>query len=72
MKWTHDYPSVATQDLKIHPRENDLIIGTFGRAIYVLDNIEPLRRFAQKGSASFEKKIIIIRKIVIFEIGKVR
>lgn len=60
MKWTHDYPSVATQDLKIHPRENDLIIGTFGRAIYVLDNIEPLRRFAQKGSASFEKKIFAL------------
>ncbi|MFN5620601.1 MAG: VPS10 domain-containing protein [Flavobacteriales bacterium] len=57
MKWTHDYPSVATQDLKIHPRENDLIIGTFGRALYVLDNIEPLRRYAQYGEKAFEAKM---------------
>jgi photosystem II stability/assembly factor-like uncharacterized protein len=55
MHWTYDYPNVATQDLKIHPRESDLIIGTFGRAIYVLDNIEPLRAYAREGAASFEK-----------------
>jgi photosystem II stability/assembly factor-like uncharacterized protein len=57
MKWTHDYPSVATQDLKIHPRESDLVIGTFGRALYVLDNIEPLRRYAAFGEKAFEAKL---------------
>jgi photosystem II stability/assembly factor-like uncharacterized protein len=57
MKWTHDYPSVATQDLKIHPRENDLVIGTFGRALYVLDNIEPLRRYAAFREKAFEPKL---------------
>ncbi|MFN0032054.1 MAG: WD40/YVTN/BNR-like repeat-containing protein [Flavobacteriales bacterium] len=56
-KWMHDYPSVATQDLKIHPRENDLIIGTFGRAAYVLDNITPLRKFAQEGGQWMDKKL---------------
>lgn len=45
-KWTHGYPSVSTMDLKIHPREGDLIIGTFGRSLYVMDHISPLRELA--------------------------
>ncbi len=45
-KWTHGYPSVPTRDLKIHPREHDLIIGTFGRAAYIMDDIRPLRAMA--------------------------
>ena len=31
----------------IHPRENDLVIGTFGRAAWVLDDIRPLRALAK-------------------------
>jgi photosystem II stability/assembly factor-like uncharacterized protein len=47
-KWTNDYPAgVPTIDLVIHPREHDLVIGTFGRAIYVLDDIRPLRDMAK-------------------------
>ncbi len=46
-KWKHDYPSVATQDMKIHPRENDLIISTFGRGIYILDDISVIRNYIQ-------------------------
>jgi hypothetical protein len=36
-------------DLAIQPNESDLAIGTFGRAVYVLDDIRPLRAVAQKG-----------------------
>ncbi len=45
-KWTEGYPNVSTMDMQIQPRENDLIIGTFGRAAYIFDNIEPLREIA--------------------------
>ncbi|MEM9361789.1 MAG: hypothetical protein AAGA43_04090 [Bacteroidota bacterium] len=45
-KWTEGFPTVSTKDLVIHPRENDLIIGTFGRAAWVLDDIRPLRALA--------------------------
>jgi photosystem II stability/assembly factor-like uncharacterized protein len=51
-KWEHDYPSVSTIDLKIHPREGDLIVGTFGRAAYVLDDISPLRLHASVGEVT--------------------
>jgi photosystem II stability/assembly factor-like uncharacterized protein len=46
-KWTHGYPTVSTKDLVIHPREHDLVIGTFGRAFWVLDDIRPLRALAE-------------------------
>lgn len=42
-KWTKDFPTVPVNDLKIHPREHDLIVGTFGRAAYILDPLEQLR-----------------------------
>ncbi|MFT6130108.1 MAG: hypothetical protein ACJATN_001834, partial [Neolewinella sp.] len=52
-KWTHydkNYPHVSTRDMKIHPREHDLIIGTFGRAVWIMDDIRPLREIAQRGT----------------------
>lgn len=32
-------PTVAVHDILIHPRENDLILGTHGRALWILDDI---------------------------------
>ncbi|MCP5052847.1 MAG: hypothetical protein GY940_37105 [bacterium] len=43
MRWTHGLPTVPVRDMNIHPRESDLVIGTFGRAVYILDDISPLR-----------------------------
>lgn len=37
-------PTVAVDDIQIHPREHDLIIGTHGRSIYVMDDISPLEQ----------------------------
>ncbi|MEM8907851.1 MAG: hypothetical protein AAGD05_08400, partial [Bacteroidota bacterium] len=51
-QWTNDYPSVSTRDLKIHPREHDLIVGTFGRAAWILDDIRPLREMAGSQGAA--------------------
>ncbi len=35
-------PSVAIHDLVIHPRENELVVGTHGRSIYIAD-VKPLQ-----------------------------
>ena len=37
-------PTVSIYDLKVHPRENDLIIGTHGRSIWIVDDISPLQQ----------------------------
>jgi photosystem II stability/assembly factor-like uncharacterized protein len=47
-KWS-SFPSVPARDLVVHPREHDLVIGTFGRAAWILDDIRPIRELAQKG-----------------------
>ncbi|MDG2372439.1 MAG: hypothetical protein P8L83_07470 [Flavobacteriaceae bacterium] len=44
------FPTVPTKDLAIHPREHDLVIGTFGRAAWILDDIRPLREIANNTS----------------------
>lgn len=52
-KWTNDFPAgVPVMDLVIQPREHDLVIGTFGRAIWILDDIRPLRELAKSGDAA--------------------
>ena len=48
-KWTEGFPSVQVSDLKIHPRTHDLIVATFGRAAWILDDITPLRELAKQG-----------------------
>jgi hypothetical protein len=37
-------PTVRIDDIKIHPREHDLILGTHGRALWILDDIGALER----------------------------
>ena len=52
-QWKNGYPSVSTYDFAIQEREADLAIATFGRAMWVLDDIRPLRKLAHtKGEVS--------------------
>ena len=46
-QWKNGYPSVSTYDFAIQEREADLAIATFGRAMWVLDDIRPLRKLAK-------------------------
>jgi photosystem II stability/assembly factor-like uncharacterized protein len=43
--WTafrSNMPSIPVNDLRVHPRENDLVVGTYGRGLYIAD-ISPLQ-----------------------------
>ncbi len=46
-KWK-GFPSVPVADMKIQARERDLVLGTFGRGIWVFDDIAVLRGWAGK------------------------
>ena len=44
--WTqlkNGIPTIAVKDIVIQERENDLVLATFGRGFYILDNYSPLR-----------------------------
>lgn len=47
MRWKHGIPAVPVSDIKIQQRENDLVLSTFGNGIFIIDDIRPLRRWAQ-------------------------
>jgi hypothetical protein len=38
-------PTIPIRDITIQRRENDLVAGSFGRGIFILDDISPLRNF---------------------------
>ncbi len=40
----NNLPTVAVRDIAVHPEDNDLIIGTHGRGIWILDDISPLQK----------------------------
>jgi photosystem II stability/assembly factor-like uncharacterized protein len=40
--YRNDFPTVAVRDVMIHPREHDLVIGTHGRGVWIIDDIRPL------------------------------
>ncbi|MDZ4807325.1 MAG: hypothetical protein SGI96_03560 [Bacteroidota bacterium] len=57
-QWKNGYPSVSTYDLAIQEREADLAIATFGRALWIVDDIRPLRKVAA-ANGTVAKKLTV-------------
>ena len=54
MKWTQlkgGLPTIAVRDIAIQTRENDLVLATFGRGYYILDDYTPLRTLKKEDLA---------------------
>jgi len=58
-------PTTAYDDLVIHPREKDLVIGTHGRSIWILDDIRPLEEW-DTASSGAPIHLFSIRPATIF------
>jgi photosystem II stability/assembly factor-like uncharacterized protein len=43
-RFMNDMPTVAFHDLVVHPRDYDLIAGTHGRSIWIMDDLTPLQQ----------------------------
>ena len=41
-------PAVAVRDLAVQPRDNDLVLATHGRGIWIVDDITPLRHLTRR------------------------
>ena len=50
--WLHlnlkNLPNVSVHDILVHPRENDLILATHGRSLWIFDDATPLQRMNQQ------------------------
>lgn len=50
-EWTQlksGLPIIAVRDIEIQKRENDLVLGTFGRGFYILDDYSALRTYSDE------------------------
>ena len=64
-----DLPCVAVRDLAIHPRDNDLVIATHGRGIWIIDDITPLRALTPQTlplRAAFLQTAPVVQQISAF------
>ncbi len=53
--WTEiggDFPTVAVNDLVIHPRDNDLVLATHGRGVWILDQVNAFQELTPTVAAS--------------------
>ena len=60
-QWKNDYPSVSTYDMAIQEREADLVVATFGRAIYIFDDIKAFRKAAANNGNVFPKRLTVFQ-----------
>lgn len=68
--WTrfrNNFPTVAVHDLKIHPRELDLVIGTHGRSIWTMD-INALEGLTKEQMA---KDVVALKPQTVYLLGRV-
>ncbi|NNE03397.1 MAG: glycosyl hydrolase, partial [Eudoraea sp.] len=59
-------PTIAVRDIAIQERENDLVLGTFGRGFYVMDDYSALRSI-ENSKPTEEAKIYPVRAALMWE-----
>ena len=58
-------PTIAVRDMVIQAREGDLVIATFGRGFYVLDDVTPLRQM-KAGSIDQASAIYPVKDALLY------
>jgi photosystem II stability/assembly factor-like uncharacterized protein len=47
MRVKGNFPTVPVYEITLHPRENDMIVATHGRGVWILDDLAPFQQFAK-------------------------
>jgi photosystem II stability/assembly factor-like uncharacterized protein len=58
--WTRlkaNLPMVRIDEITLHPRDNAMILATHGRALWVLDHLEPIQEFAAAQASTADAKL---------------
>ncbi len=50
-RFQNGLPTVRVDDILVHPRDNDLVVGTHGRSIWIIDDLTPLQQFTPEVAA---------------------
>ena len=63
-RFMNGLPTVRIDDILVHPRDNDLIVGTHGRSIYIMDDITALQQMTDTTTANADAVLFDIRPAV--------
>lgn len=65
MQLKNGMPVIAVRDIEIQREENDLVVGTFGRGMYILDNYDPMRHITED-LLKEDARVLPIKKGLIY------
>ena len=66
-RFMNGLPTVRIDDILVHPRDHDLIVGTHGRSIYIMDDISALQQMPSAGAPA-EDVLFDIRPAVAWAV----
>jgi photosystem II stability/assembly factor-like uncharacterized protein len=55
-----NFPNVRVDEITIHPRDNAMLIATHGRALWILDHLEPIQEYSSVKAANADAKLFTI------------
>ncbi|MEO6222897.1 MAG: hypothetical protein ABIP90_06575, partial [Vicinamibacterales bacterium] len=70
-QWTQlkgGLPTTQVRDMQVQKRENDLVLGTFGRSFYILDDYSPLREITPQALAE-EARLYPVKNPWLIQLG---
>lgn len=66
IKLAKGLPDIPVRDIVIQERENDLVVATFGRGFYILDDFTPLRGLTKEILDSTDAMIFPVKDALMF------
>ena len=66
MKLSSGIPIQCIRDVTIQRREDDLVVATFGRGFYILDDLSPLRLMNTEAKLAQEATLLPVRKTLLY------
>ena len=67
--WNHvkgNLPTVRIDEITLHPRDNAMILATHGRAIWILDHLEPIQEYAAAHAAATDAKLFTLPPFAMY------
>jgi len=55
-----NFPTVRVDEITLHPRDNAMLIATHGRAIWILDHLEPIQEYTATQAAAGEARLFTV------------
>ncbi|NNE13787.1 MAG: hypothetical protein HKN51_02340 [Saprospiraceae bacterium] len=70
IKWEKGFPPVQVRDMKIQSDFDDLILGTFGRSFWVLDDIKPLRELSKTKMKTLDEPFKVFETGIAYQTSR--